>query len=115
MKKVCLIGFFIFAACLAGGTSVSAAIKVTAPTNLVASPISNTEINLSWKDNSSNESGFAIESSLDKNVYHEVARTAANAVSFSDINLTPGTKYYYRVRAFAIVSGQTTYSKYCIR
>ena len=56
-------------------------------------------LRLAWQDTSSDESGFKIER-LNGSTYVEIASVAANIVSYSDSNLTGGTSYCYRVRAF---------------
>jgi hypothetical protein len=70
------------------------------PSNLVATPVSSSQINLAWSDNSNDESGFVIESSLDGvNGWTALVTTAANVTSFSDTGLDAETAYYYRVKA----------------
>jgi len=41
--------------------SVSWAAALNAPSNLIATSASPSQINLSWKDNSTNETGFSLE------------------------------------------------------
>lgn len=74
--------------------------ELAAPTDLTATPISTTEIDLAWTDNSMDELGFAIERSLDNVTFVQIATVAADVTSYSDTGLTPATLYYYRVRAF---------------
>jgi len=81
----------------------------TAPANLTATAISRTQINLAWKDKSNDETGFAIERSLDKLRFTVVATVPANATQFSDTGLTANTLYYYRVRAYNSV-GSSSYT-----
>jgi subtilisin family serine protease len=71
-----------------------------APTNLTASPVGSSRINLAWTDNAANEAGFKIERSMDGVVFIQVATTLANVASYSDSNLTANTSYIYRVRAY---------------
>jgi hypothetical protein len=55
---------------------------------------------LNWSDNSSNEVGFAIYRSTDGGVtYSFLTQTAADAISFTDNTVLPGTNYFYRVMA----------------
>ena len=63
-------------------------------------PESVAQLNLGWKDNSSNEDGFCIERSTDGTHFSELTRTPPNTTSFVDNSAEPGTKYYYRVRAY---------------
>jgi glucose/arabinose dehydrogenase len=75
----------------------------TAPSGLQLSAPSSQQINLSWTDNSNNEQGFRIQRSTDNVNFANIATTPANTTSFSDTGLTPGTLYYYRVRAVSPV------------
>jgi hypothetical protein len=72
----------------------------SAPSNLSAKAISSSRIDLSWQDNSSDETGFAIQrkTGLD-GVYAPLVTTGANVISYSDTGLTEGTTYYYCVQA----------------
>src|SRR6185437_11818278 len=70
-----------------------------APSGLSATAPAYGQINLSWTDNSTNESAFLIERSTDGTNFSQVASVAANATSYSDTGLSPSTLYYYRVRA----------------
>src|SRR5207248_10444941 len=72
-----------------------------APSNLVASAASISQINLTWADNANNETGFIVERSLDGSTgWTQVGTPATNATSFNDTNgLSSGTQYFYHVRA----------------
>ena len=71
---------------------------------------SSSQINLTWADNSNNESGFKIERSTDGGAnYAEIFTTGANATSYSNTALSPATPYTYRVRAYNL-SGNSAYS-----
>ncbi len=79
------------------------------PTNLTAIAASNTQINLTWLDNSNTETAFLIERKTGSSVaYAQVATVAANTTSYQDQGLNPNTTYTYRVRADGIgTSGYT--------
>ncbi len=70
------------------------------PSNLAASVVSESAIDLSWQDNSTDETGFSIErrgaSGAD---WAQVAVAGENATTYSDTGLDAGATYYYRVRA----------------
>ncbi len=73
----------------------------TAPSNLQATAISQTRIDLTWTDNSNNEANFTLERAA-SSTFTTIQQTftiAANTQSFSDTTLTAGTTYFYRVRA----------------
>jgi hypothetical protein len=82
-----------------------------APSNLTANPVSPTQINLSWTDNSNNETGFSIERCEGQNCtnFGEIATVGANVTSYSNTGLTGNTRYRYRVRAFNL-SGNSGYT-----
>jgi hypothetical protein len=71
-----------------------------APTNLVATAVSQSQIDLTWTDNAYNESGFEIERSPDGSAWVWLATVGANVTSYPDTGLDPETTYYYRTRAF---------------
>jgi hypothetical protein len=80
-----------------------------APTNLAATTVSKTRINLAWSDNSNNENGFTILRSTDGSTWTSVGSAAANSTTYADTNLKPGVKtYYYRVRAFTTPATRRT-------
>jgi len=73
---------------------------VAAPSNLVATGVSASQINLSWTDNSSNELGFKIERSTDNINFTQIAQVGAGVTTYQSTGLDEGVQYYYRVRAF---------------
>ncbi|MFL6199435.1 MAG: fibronectin type III domain-containing protein [Thermoanaerobaculia bacterium] len=81
---------------------------VLAPTELVATAVSTTEIKLTWKDNSTNEDNFLLEK-ISNGVFKQFKMTGSNITSVKITGLTPGTGYTFRVRA-ATSSG--TWSDY---
>jgi carboxypeptidase T len=80
-----------------------------APGDLTTSPASQTQINLTWTDNSSNEDGFKIERSPNGTLWTPVYTTTTNVAAHSDTGLTCGSSYYYRVRAYN-AGGESDYS-----
>ncbi len=80
------------------------------PTQLAASSASTTEINLSWTDYATAETGFKIERKTGAGgTFSQVATAGANATSYTDTGLTASTQYYYRVRANT-ATGNSPYS-----
>ncbi len=83
----------------------------TAPSGLGASPVSESQINLTWSDLSSDESDFHIERSPNgSSGWTEIGTSPANTPSYNSASLACGTPYYYRVRAHR--SGDNQYSGY---
>ncbi|MGE5416207.1 MAG: fibronectin type III domain-containing protein [Acidobacteriota bacterium] len=75
-------------------TSVS---PISPPSSLTAS-VSGSSVNLTWRDNSSNETGFTLERRLDSGSYTDVKYLSGGYTSYTDSSLTSGT-YYYRIKA----------------
>jgi len=70
-----------------------------APSDLSAQAASETEIQLTWSDNASNETGFMLERKTDVINYAEISTLAANTNNYLDTGLDSLTTYTYRVRA----------------
>lgn len=74
---------------------------LTAPSALIASAESSSQINLSWTDNSSAETAFIIKrATVSGGPYTEVGTAAANANTYTDTDLSFNTTYYYTVKAY---------------
>lgn len=78
---------------------VSATTNPNAPSGLSANAVSDSQIDLSWTDNSSCESDYHIERSTDGVNFSEIDTVGAGVTVYSDTGLDCGTTYYYRVRA----------------
>jgi len=70
-----------------------------APSNLIAIAISYSQIDLTWQDNSPDETGFYIYRK-NTNSYSNIANIEANTTSYNDNGLSPGTTYSYKVTAY---------------
>ena len=70
-----------------------------APTNLIANTTSSSQIELTWKDNSANESKFKIERKTGSEEYTLLSTTGKDLNSFVDKNLAENTTYFYKVYA----------------
>jgi phosphodiesterase/alkaline phosphatase D-like protein len=70
-----------------------------APSNLLATAVSTSEIDLSWTNNATDQTGFLIQRSTDGTNFTSLATVAANVTSFNDTGLTANTQYFYRVQA----------------
>ncbi len=80
-----------------------------APSGLAATPISSTQIDLSWTD-VANETGYKIERKTGAGgTYSQIATVGAGVVTYSNTGLTPNTTYYYRIRA-TNAGGDSPYS-----
>jgi len=79
------------------------------PSNLTTGTISTTEVNLTWQDNSDNETGFKIERKIAGGSYQEIATIGFNETNYKDVSLFPNTTYSYRIRAYNL-NGVSDYS-----
>jgi DNA-binding beta-propeller fold protein YncE len=80
------------------------------PTNLYTVAVTHTQINLTWNDNSNNETGFKIERKTGTGgTYLQIATVNSDVTSYNDTGLSQGNTYYYRVCAYN-VAGNSGYS-----
>jgi titin len=80
-----------------------------APSNLGAVVATSSQVDLTWTDNATNESGYSIERKTGAGEYVEISAVGANTTGFSDTGLVIDTAYSYRVRAYNAV-GNSGYS-----
>jgi hypothetical protein len=82
------------------------------PSSLTSTATSNSQINLTWADNSGNETGFELQRSTTgpAGAFTVLATTGASVRGYTDTGLSPLTQYCYRVRALRVTSGNTKYS-----
>ncbi len=80
------------------------------PTDLVATAVSDTQISLSWTDNSFDESSFSIERKVEPDeIYEDIAVVDANTETYTDTDLDQCAVYSYQIRAY----NSRGYSDYC--
>jgi hypothetical protein len=73
----------------------------SAPTALNADLASLSKINLTWSDNSNNETGFIVERKVGAGgSYTHLNIVGTNVNSYSDTGLSAATDYYYRIKAY---------------
>jgi FtsP/CotA-like multicopper oxidase with cupredoxin domain len=70
-----------------------------APGTVTAALQAGPQIALSWVDNATNETGFVVERSVNGGSYATLTTAAANATTYTDSTVLPGTSYSYRVAA----------------
>jgi hypothetical protein len=98
-----------------------------APTGLTATTVSTTQINLSWTDNSDNETDFEIQrctgsgcSDFSPLTYIPPGAGTGSLTDYFDTRVSPGTEYCYQVRvinacgssAFTNIACDTTWRAY---
>jgi fibronectin type 3 domain-containing protein len=96
----------------ASGASLAAPV----PSGLVVA-IDGMKLQLTWTDNTTNESGFNVERKTGATgTYAEIATvTGSNATTprqatYTDATVQPGLTYYYRVRGYSTTGAHTGYS-----
>ena len=88
-----------------------------APTELKGTIVSKDQVDLTWKDNSTNETGYKIERKTDSGNFTEIGTLAQDITTFSDKTvsgtnniLSHNTNYTYRVYSFNKVGKSIQYS-----
>ncbi len=94
--------------------AVSCVTLPNAPSNLTAAPALGTQSDLTWTDNSSDETGFIIERSVDiGKTFSPIATVTPNSTSYSDSGLPTNVTYQYRIKAINGVY-QSNYSNIAV-
>jgi len=88
----------------------STAVVPLAPTNLTATVISDTQVNLVWTDNSTNEAGYKVQRKISGGNFADIASTGVDMNTHNDLNLTASTTYTYRVYAYNAAGNSLQYS-----
>ncbi|HVQ16028.1 MAG TPA: fibronectin type III domain-containing protein, partial [Vicinamibacterales bacterium] len=87
---------------VAQATTLAAPSVPAAPSSLTATAVSSSQVNLSWADNSSNETSFRIErcTGATCTAFSEIASVGSNVTAYQNATgLVAGTTYRYRVIA----------------
>ena len=94
---------------IAGATTPTSTSTFGAPSNLVATAVSTSQIDLTWTDNATTEEGFKLYRSPDGVTFTRVVTLGPNVTAYSNTGRPAATTYYYRVLAFK-GSSNTPYS-----
>ncbi|MFO0891501.1 MAG: fibronectin type III domain-containing protein [Isosphaeraceae bacterium] len=90
-------------------TTPAASQALAAPSNLQATAVTRSRVDLTWTDNSSDETGFRIErSTTNGRSWSLIATVGRDVTSYSNTTVSRNRTYSYRVRAYK----GTTYSAY---
>jgi len=111
MKKRFIISIFIsiLFSCSTDNSNNNSNTIPSAPNNLIGQLLSTTSINLSWSDNSSNETGFKIERKSGVGNFSLISTISSGTNNFVDTGLSQNTTYTYRIFSYNDV-GNSTYS-----
>ncbi|HWC74310.1 MAG TPA: fibronectin type III domain-containing protein, partial [Gemmatimonadales bacterium] len=87
---------------------------VNPPASLAAAAVAFNQINLSWQDNATNESGFEVyrSSSGPAGTFALIVTTGAGATSYGDYGLAALTQYCYKLRTVRVTGRKNNYSDY---
>jgi fibronectin type 3 domain-containing protein len=80
------------------------------PSALLATAGSMTQINLQWDEIPNDADGFTVERATNGANYAVIGTTTAEVTNYSDIGLTAGTTYFYRVQAFRNCWGASAFA-----
>ena len=99
---------------LEAAASGSGGPTVKAPSSTASSAMSPSHIDVSWHDNSNNETGFEVHRSTSgpSGTFALRFSTGANITTYADVGLASSMPYCYKVRAFRAYDGKTRYSDF---
>ncbi|MBN2215337.1 MAG: fibronectin type III domain-containing protein [Bacteroidales bacterium] len=80
-------------------TQTVSSVLPASPTNLRIEGLTPFTVTFTWRDNSSNETGFQIQRAEKNNSFISISNIASDANKYTD-SVQPGIIYYYRIRAF---------------
>jgi len=83
-----------------------------APSDLTAVVQASNKVKLDWVDNSGNETGFKIERKTGAGAYSQVGMVGAGIQTYTNISVSGGNTYTYRVRAYNL-GGPSGYTNEC--
>jgi cyclophilin family peptidyl-prolyl cis-trans isomerase len=93
--------------------ATAATLPFNAPSSLVATAEGDGAISLKWKDLSSHEAGYEIESKTGTGAFTKLGDVAANVSSTGRIpGFALNTDFQFRIRAFRLVDGVRVYTDY---
>lgn len=95
------------------GTELIAFRRTDSPSGTAVAVLAYNRIDVSWQDNSSNETGFQVHRApAVAGPFSEIARTSAGVTGYADVGLSAVTQYCYKVRAFRTTGKNTTLSAF---
>jgi len=83
-------------------TNVIQALTIARPTDLTSEPITCNQVNLTWTDNSSNETAYEVMRSPDATSFHIIDTLSPDSNSYSDTGLVKNRTYHYKVMAVGV-------------
>jgi len=105
LSQMILFGIFT----LVLPTTPSWAAVPNPPSNLIATAVGATKIQLTWTDNSSDEQGFSIERKTGTGSFLWIANVGVGVTTYENTGLSQNTQYFYQIKAYN-GSNYSTYS-----
>ena len=92
---------------------LAAASQLAAPSDLSTAAGTETRIDLAWRDNSTNETGFELyRSASETGPFGLLSLVGANTTTLAVEGLLPGSRYCFRLRAIRRIGARTTTSAF---
>ena len=73
--------------------------NLISPTNLSMTHLTASSVKLTWNDNTTFETGYSIEHSVNGGAFTEVGQVAADVTTYSTTGLNPSSDYTFRIKA----------------
>ena len=104
--------FFLFIFFSAGCSTENNVTTVVpaAPTNLTANLISTTQVNLTWTDNATNETGYKVQRKITGGNFADIASVGSDISTYNDLGLSINTTYIYRIYSYNSAGNSPLYS-----
>lgn len=83
------------------------------PTGLIAVGVPPSTIELTWKDNSSDETGFIIQRQIGRLPWEDFTAVGPDVTSYADTTVEAGAQYCYRIVAFHATDSSTPSATVC--
>lgn len=112
MKKIFTLftGIIFAISCTTTKDENSIVIVPASPTNLSGINSANSQVTLTWKDISTNETGFKIERKTGNEIFAIIGTTKSDETNYIDTNATNGLSYTYRVYSYNSAGNSPIYS-----
>lgn len=104
-----LLFFLLFSGCSISEEGVVEVVPL-APSELKAIVALNGQVDLTWKDIATNETGYKIERKTDSGIFSDIGAVSADITTFTDKTTTQATNYTYRVYSFNKAGKSIQYS-----
>jgi uncharacterized protein (TIGR02145 family) len=110
-RIIIFVQLLCFIGCTSSDTDENSNVPLPLPaTNLKVDGLFTNQVNLSWTDNSTNETGFKIERKIGSGNFNLIGTVGSNIITFNDSGLIENTQYVYRIYPYNQSGDSSTYS-----